>query len=68
MKIKLFEFNGVRKTLCGWALATGLTYECVQSRFHRGKPLDAPKSRAGRPRTKGVTRRYGERLARGKPL
>jgi hypothetical protein len=50
--VKFFEFNGERRTLSDWAKRMGLSYECVQSRFRHGIPLDRPKSRAGRPLAK----------------
>jgi hypothetical protein len=48
-RVKFFEFNGERRTLSDWAQRFGLSYECVQSRFRHGIPLDRPKSRRGRP-------------------
>jgi hypothetical protein len=52
-RVKFFEFKGERRTIHDWSRRLGLTYQCVQSRLKQGTPLDAPKSRAGRPNGKG---------------
>jgi len=46
----LFEFKGRRMSIKQWALATGLSPACIQSRLRYGIPLDQPKSAAGRPK------------------
>lgn len=48
-RVKFYDFNGERRTILGWAQRFGLTYTCVESRLKFGIPLDAPKSRRGRP-------------------
>jgi hypothetical protein len=46
---KLYESGGQNKTIYQWINLTGLPYSTIQQRIQRGAPLDAPKSRAGRP-------------------